>query len=297
MQGDGNIVVYGPNGAAWASWTAVPGTVLVLQTDGNLVAYAGSRAVWFTGTDGSGANRLVMQDDGNLVLYRADGAPVWSTGTRGGAALCPPAGYGVRSAAPGTGRTVALTFDDGPGASTDAILRILQNAGVTATFFNVGSASSLHPATVQVEHRLGFLLGNHTWSHPHMATLSAVDQSAEMDRATSEQASLTGTRPCFFRPPYGQYDSTTLGLAKKRSMTVYTWSVDTQDWMANGSSAQYWIDRIIALGTSGGSQIHPVILMHNQAISMPATVAALPSIIAFYRARGYTFVDLAGAHR
>lgn len=80
-------------------------------------------------------------------------------------------------------------------------------------------------------------------------------------------------------------------------MTVYTWSVDTQDWMANGSGSQYWVDRIIALGTSGGSQTHPVILMHNQAIAMPATVAALPSIIAFYRARGYTFVDLAGGHR
>jgi len=79
MQGDGNIVVYGPNGAAWASWTFVPGTVLVLQTDGNLVAYAGSRAVWFTGTDGSGAKRLVMQDDGNLVLYTKDHRVIWAS--------------------------------------------------------------------------------------------------------------------------------------------------------------------------------------------------------------------------
>ena len=34
--------------------------------------------------------------------------------------------------------------------------------------------------------------------------------------------------------------------------------------------------------------------MHNQPTAMPATVAALPSIITFYRDRGYTFVDLAG---
>jgi Polysaccharide deacetylase len=51
---------------------------------------------------------------------------------------CPAAPSGVYSAAPGSGKTVALTFDDGPGASTGQILSILSSAGVTATFFNIG---------------------------------------------------------------------------------------------------------------------------------------------------------------
>jgi len=295
MQGDGNVVLYGGSRALWASHTFVPGTVLTMQGDGNLVAYTPTgRPVWASATNGSGATRAVIQDDGNFVLYRADGRAVWSTRTVGGAPLCPAAGYGVNHYAPGTGRTVALTFDDGPGASTGAILQILGQAGVTATFFNDGVNSTSRPATVQDEARRGFLLGNHTWSHPDMTTLSAAGQAAEMDRATSEQISLSRSRPCFFRPPYGEYNSTTLSLAQARSMKVYTWSVDTEDWKAEGSGSQYWIDRIIALAKSGGSMDHPVILMHNQPIAMPATVAALPSIIAYYRDRGYTFVDLAG---
>jgi peptidoglycan/xylan/chitin deacetylase (PgdA/CDA1 family) len=207
---------------------------------------------------------------------------------------CPRVGAGVIRTAPGPGRTVALTFDDGPGPSTDAILRILRNAGVTATFFNVGVNEAVRPATVRATAAQGFLLGNHTWSHPDMTRLSAAGQAAEMDNASARQASLVGSGPCFFRPPYGAFNSTTLSLARARNMAVWNWSVDTEDWKANGSADQFWVNRIITLARAGGSQGHPVILMHNQPIAMPATVAALPAIIAFYRDRGYTFVNLAG---
>jgi hypothetical protein len=54
------------------------------------------------------------------------------------------------------------------------------------------------------------------------------------------------------------------------------------------------VDRIISLAEAGASQTHPVVLMHNQPPGNPATVAALPTIIRFYRDRGYSFVDLNG---
>jgi peptidoglycan/xylan/chitin deacetylase (PgdA/CDA1 family) len=87
---------------------------------------------------------------------------------------CPAAPYGARFYAPGGSKTVALTFDDGPGKSTAAILAILA---------------------------------------------------------------------CAFRPPHGDYDSTTLRLAQQRRMGVWLWSVDTQDWMAEGSSSSFWVHR------------------------------------------------------
>jgi peptidoglycan/xylan/chitin deacetylase (PgdA/CDA1 family) len=210
------------------------------------------------------------------------------------AASCPAVGYGVNHYAPGGGRTVALTFDDGPGGSTAEILRILQDAGVTATFFNIGVNETVRPALVQAEAAHGFLLGNHTWSHPDMARQSSTAQAAEMDRATAQQASLVGSVPCFFRPPYGSFDSGTLSLAQARNMSVWNWSVDTEDWKAAGSASSYWVDRIISRARAGGDQSHPVVLMHNSPAGNPATVGALPSIITFYRDRGYTFVDLAG---
>lgn len=55
---------------------------LILLDDGNLVLfYNGNDMLWQSGTDGSGATRLLMQGDGNLVLYNSSGSPVWSTGT------------------------------------------------------------------------------------------------------------------------------------------------------------------------------------------------------------------------
>ena len=208
---------------------------------------------------------------------------------------CPAAPYGVRSYAPGSGKTVALTFDDGPGASTASILSILAEYGVPATFFNIGQNMAARPALVRQEASMGYALDNHTWNHATLTTLSASGQAAEMDRASAEQVSLTGIQPCGFRPPGGSYNSTTLSLAQQRRMTVWTWSADTEDWKANGSSSAYWVNRIISLAEQeGGVLTHPVVLMHNQPAGNPATVLALPTIIRYFGSHGYTFVDLLG---
>jgi peptidoglycan-N-acetylglucosamine deacetylase len=208
-------------------------------------------------------------------------------------ASCPAAPYGAQRSAPGSGKTVALTFDDGPGASTARILSILGSYGVPATFFNLGQNMAARPALVRQEASAGYVLDNHTWDHATM-TGSASAQAAEMDRATAEQVSLTGIQPCGFRPPGGSYNSTTLSLAQQRRMTFWTWSVDTEDWKANGSSSAYWVNRIITLAEKGGSLAHPVVLMHNQPAGNPATVQALPTIIRYFGSHGYTFVDLLG---
>src|SRR4051812_19163408 len=95
---------------------------------------------------------------------------------------CPAVTPGVNRTAPGSGKTVALTFDDGPGASTAAILQILRSNGVPATFFNIGTNQTVRPTLVQDEANQGFLLGNHTWSHPDMSTQPADVQASEMDK-------------------------------------------------------------------------------------------------------------------
>jgi hypothetical protein len=127
-----------------------------------------------------------------------------------------------------------------------------------------------------------------------MATLSSAAQADQMDRYNAAQSGLVGFPACFFRPPFGEYDSTTLSLAQARKMAVFNWSVDTLDWQEEGSSSPASIAKIITRAEAGGSQTHPVVLMHNGPVGNPATVAALRSIISFYRNRGYTFVDLAG---
>ena len=175
-------------------------------------------------------------------------------------------------------------------------MSILARYGVPATFFNLGQNMAARPALVQQEASLGYVLDNHTWDHKNMTSLSASAQGTEMDRATAEQVSLTGIQPCGFRPPGGNYNSTTLSQAQQRRMTIWTWSVDTEDWKANGCVVLVlWVNRIISLAQQqGGVLTHPVVLMHNQPPGNPATVLALPAIIQYFGSHGYTFVDLLG---
>ena len=205
---------------------------------------------------------------------------------------CPAAPYGAHRYAPGTSKTVALTFDDGPGRSTEAILTILKHYRIPVTFFNIGTAMATRPNLVQDEVGEGYAMGNHSWDHPHLTTLSAVRQNAELSQASAEQRSIAGTAPCAFRPPYGEYDSTTLRLAQQHRMSVWLWSVDTLDWTADGSGSPYWVQRIIRLAEQGGALLHPILLMHDARPGDPATVAALPAIIQFFRSHGYRFVAL-----
>jgi hypothetical protein len=84
MQGDGNLVLYGP-GQTPLWYTRTNGGSdrrLVMQGDGNLVIYDGAnRALWNTQTGGNAGAVLNLQDDGNLVLYAPGGRPIWYTGT------------------------------------------------------------------------------------------------------------------------------------------------------------------------------------------------------------------------
>jgi peptidoglycan/xylan/chitin deacetylase (PgdA/CDA1 family) len=230
---------------------------------------------------------------GTVLATLGLGAPASATVTRASSPGCRPAPYGAHLYAPGRGRTVALTFDDGPGKSTAAILSVLARYRVPATFFNIGQNMWARRSLLRAEVSRGYATGNHSWNHPVLVRLPASGQAAQIDRASFEQRAITRTWPCVFRPPYGDYNTTTLRLAARRHLEVWLWSVDTQDWMARGSGSSYWVHRILRLAErEGGSQQHPVVLMHNQPTGNPATVRALPAIIQYFRSHGYRFVAL-----
>src|SRR5215472_7850542 len=109
---------------------------------------------------------------------------------------CPAASYGAHSYAPGKGKTVALTFDDGPGRTTAAVLRVLARYRVPATFFNIGVNVAARPGLARKEVRAGYAMGNHTWDHPNLVRLSASQQAAEMGRMSTELRRAAGVLPC-----------------------------------------------------------------------------------------------------
>lgn len=293
MQGDGNLVLYGPpGGALWASWTFVPGTSLVMQTDGNLVAYApDGRPVWFTGTRGSGAIRLIMQSDGNAVLYRADGRAVWATGTVRAVPLA-LRGQDV-TVLPTSNRVVALTFDAGANAAGLAsILGTLASRNVPATFFLTGTWAAANQAAVADLHARGYRIGNHSMTHPSFTSLS--DEAMRQQVLDAERTILNaGADPRWlFRFPSGDRNAHTIDVVNSLGYVPIRWTVDTLGWRgtSGGVTSQQVVDR--ALGSLRPGEI---VLMHvgsNPDDGTTLDADALPTMIDRMRAAGYGFVTL-----
>jgi len=87
MQGDGNLVLYGPSGVGWSSRTnGQNGAYLVMQGDGNLVMYRNGAAIFATGTRGNNAV-LELQNDGNAVVYKEGHQATWASASKAEAAI------------------------------------------------------------------------------------------------------------------------------------------------------------------------------------------------------------------
>jgi peptidoglycan/xylan/chitin deacetylase (PgdA/CDA1 family) len=182
-------------------------------------------------------------------------------------------------------REVALTFDDGPGPYTPEILSILEHEHVPATFFEIGFMERwFHASTARIV-RDGFVIGDHTETHPPMSTLSAKLQRAQLLEEAAAIGRAGARFPRLFRPPDGMWNATTLALLHRYHMLMVLWTVDTSDYRRPGVNA------IVHRALSG---IRPgaIILLHDAGGNRSQTVAALPRIIAALRARGYTLVTV-----
>ncbi len=83
MQSNGALVLRSATGVLWSTPTAkTAADVAIMQGDGNFVLYdPNGTPIWHTQTFGSAGATLRLQDDGNLVIYAADWRVLWSSGT------------------------------------------------------------------------------------------------------------------------------------------------------------------------------------------------------------------------
>ena len=197
----------------------------------------------------------------------------------------------VRDEADAAARTVALTFDDGPGPATPQVLDVLQRAGVRATFFVVGQDAAANPEMLQRIVAGGHVLGDHTWSHRMPSASAGWKRSrltGEIEHTRRAILDATGLEPCLFRPPGGIVKGAKT-VAHAAGLSMVLWSVDTRDWAPSKDRRKFStiIRKRAALGLT---EEHPVILLHDGGGNREATVAALPELINDYRAQGYRFV-------
>jgi peptidoglycan-N-acetylglucosamine deacetylase len=183
------------------------------------------------------------------------------------------------------GRDIALTFDDGPGPYTPALLSVLERLHVHATFFEIGEMLRYFSASTLRELRDGDVIGDHTETHPEMATLSAHAQHEELFEQMLHIELLGGPRPILFRPPYGSYDATTMRQLRALHLLMVLWSVDTDDYLQPGVA-------VIVQRALAGAHPGAIILMHDAGGTRTQTIAALPIIIKALRARGFRLVTV-----
>jgi peptidoglycan/xylan/chitin deacetylase (PgdA/CDA1 family) len=211
------------------------------------------------------------------------------------AAMAGPAGAAPgRSAAPDRPATcrqwMALTFDDGPSVYRTQTLRTLRAKRVPATFFDVGMRVQANPQFAGFEAREGHLVLNHTWSHPHLPTLTPAQVDSQVLR-TQEVLRKAGAPLPFklLRPPFGDVNAAVDAQLTSLGYHHVNWDVVATDWDVTTTSAEIR-DTIVAAFRPG-----LVVLMHDGAIDSangPADEAALPQDIDRARRQGYCFGQL-----
>jgi peptidoglycan/xylan/chitin deacetylase (PgdA/CDA1 family) len=190
------------------------------------------------------------------------------------------------TAAPPGEKVIALTFDDGPDARyTPQVLAVLQQFQVPATFFMIGWEAIDHPDLVRQVAAAGEGIGNHTWNHLNLTTLTPATWTVQVDETTALLDSLTGRRIGCVRPPGGHVNPDVEAHLASEGQTAVLWDDDPRDWTRPGTAAI--VRRAIAEARPGG-----IIEMHDGGGDRSETVQALPAIITALRAQGYSFAAL-----
>lgn len=180
-------------------------------------------------------------------------------------------------------KIVAISFDAAWGnEDTQTLIDILQQRGLTATFFVVGDWVDRYPESVRALAAAGNEVMNHSLNHAHFSTLREDEIVADVTACNEKIASLTGVTPTLFRCPYGEYDDHVIQAVSSLGMTAVQWDVDSLDW--KGISAAEIQKRVLR-------NIHPgsIVLFHNAAENTPE---ALPGILDALLADGYKVIPV-----
>ncbi|MES2377272.1 MAG: glycosyltransferase [Bacteroidota bacterium] len=191
---------------------------------------------------------------------------------------------------------IVLTFDDGPDPDfTPRILDILKREKVPAAFFVVGSMGEKNIQLLKRIYDEGFEIGNHTFFHPDISTVSLERVNLELNSTRKLIESVTGHSTILFRPPFNadaepQTIAEVIPVAESRKQSYINIgeSIDPWDWQP-GVTADSIIARTIKQANNGS-----MLLLHDAGgDTREETVKALPGIIHYFKTHGYQFTTIA----
>jgi peptidoglycan/xylan/chitin deacetylase (PgdA/CDA1 family) len=182
--------------------------------------------------------------------------------------------------------SIALTFDDGPdGIFTPAILDILKQYQIKATFFVTGVRSTQFPEILRRIVNEGHALGQHGYSHGNYSAMTTQEIKADLKKTDDTIYKIARVRTRLFRPPYGALSESATKAIINEGYKIILWSIDSLDWR-NLSRIQ--VRNNILPHVHNGS----IILQHcagGQGQDLSGTVQALPDIITTLKEAGFTF--------
>ena len=154
-------------------------------------------------------------------------------GTLAWAALSPGSQlFGRTLIAPSRPDEIALTYDDGPNPSvTPALLDVLDEHGVRATFFLIGNFVQQCPGLVRELRARGHLVGNHTMTHPWLAWQGERRVREELRGATAAIEDVLGEPVRYFRAPHGARRPYVLRVVREMNMVPVQWNLICGDWV------------------------------------------------------------------
>lgn len=181
---------------------------------------------------------------------------------------------------PATDKKIALTFDDGPHPKvTRQILKTLEKYEAKATFFVVGQEVKEHPEILKAVYKAGHEIGNHTFNHEKLTTLSPEEIKQQIQSTDTLIKSTIGQRATVFRPPYGSYDET---ITDQLNVPNVLWTIDTLDWKHRDPEKT-------VLAVKERAKNESIILMHD---IHQATADALDEVLETLQKQGYEFVTV-----
>jgi cellulose synthase/poly-beta-1,6-N-acetylglucosamine synthase-like glycosyltransferase/spore germination protein YaaH/peptidoglycan/xylan/chitin deacetylase (PgdA/CDA1 family) len=194
------------------------------------------------------------------------------------------------------GKRVVISFDDGPDPQwTPKVLDVLKQYNVHAIFFTIGLEAEKYPGLLKRIYYEGNEIGNHTFTHPDISSISEEMVRVELNLTERLFAAKLGIKPALFRPPYSvdQEPDTAdevrpLELTQGMGYTTVGDKIDPDDWHENPRPTPEQITQSVMDQLSHGS----VILLHDGGGNRANTVKALPMIIQGLRERGYQVVSV-----
>lgn len=182
-------------------------------------------------------------------------------------------------------RSIALTFNDGPDRlHTNAILDLLKEMNVKATFFVIGSKIEKNETLLKRIVAEGHMIGNHTFHHLDLTSLTTDEILQELDQTEKKIANTIGRKTKMVRVPYHLMNDQIVQVLHDEGYHIIGWSLDAMDGV---SEYQSNTEHVV-------SEIRPgdIILHHDGIEQTNELLMQLPDEIKELKKRGYQFLTV-----